>query len=169
MAFPALSAILSVLCYTRICCWLRAWMNLSDTYKRSPKQPSDHPHFVSLAINLQLLWLLWMLAVTQWSGAAFDSPSTLSHIPQLHLQEDTALPCALCHVPNHYHHPSHPSWCQCLDLGKGFTAWGEINPKQIKKSKSKCLQVSIQVKAPVTAGADVFCYQGAQTREQLRS
>lgn len=136
--------------------------------RASSKQPSDLPHFVSLAHDLHLLCLLWMLSVTQAMVWCWFRHSTLSHLPQLQLL-DTALHCALCHVPSHYHHPSHLSWCHIPGFRQGSHISRGINPKQLKKPKSKSLQVSIQIKAPVTAGADVFCYQAARTSEQLSS
>lgn len=163
MPFPALSAMLPV--YSDLLhWWLRAWVNLTPT-RASSKQPSALPHFVSLAINLQLLWLLWMLPVIQamiW--CCFTQPR-LSHSSRR--TQLCTVPCVPC--PTIIIIPITSHGARCLHLGKGFTSPGEINPKQVNKFKSKCLQVSIQVKAPVTAGADVFCYQAAGTSEQLRS
>lgn len=118
MPFPALSAILSVCGYTGLAALVVESLGGLTPTRASSKQPSDLPHFVCLAINLQLLWLLWMLTVTQVMVWCCFRQSTLSLFPQLQLQEDIILHCALC---DHYHHPNHLSWHQV----PGF--WQEIH------------------------------------------
>lgn len=133
MPFPALSAILSVRCNTQICCTAAlepGWTCLAPT-RASSRQPSDLPYFVSLVINSQLLWLLWMLTVTQAMVWCCFRQSTLSHI--LQLQEDTALTVPWVMCPTIISIPIASHGTRCLGLVKGFTSRGEINPKQVKK------------------------------------
>lgn len=173
MPFPALSAILSVRGYAGLAALLVESLG-EPVWHLQEHHPSSHQIFPTLCV-LPLIcsfsgccgcW--WWLRL--WSGAVLDnphcpsSPSCSSRRTQL-----CVVPGVVCAQPTIIIIPITSPGARCLDFGKGFTSWGEINLKQVKKSKSKCLHVSKQVKAPGTAGADVFCYQAAQTSEQLRS
>lgn len=169
MPFPELSAILSVHCYTWTGCsggWEPGWPVWH--VRASCKQSSMI--FPTLCLLLIISSFSACCGCCQWlrpwSGAGLDTPHCPTCPSCSSRTQLCIVPCAIIIIPITSHGDDIP---RCLDLGKGFTSRGEINPKQFKKPKSKCLQVSIQVKAPVTAGADVFCFQAARTSEQLRS